>query len=60
MYDESCPIYNWHIPSQQVMYIILWIKHIYEVPKLKKKKSKTFRTFIKDTCVISTGGFLRL
>jgi hypothetical protein len=27
---------------------------------LKKKLLKTFRKFIKDTCVISTGGFLRL
>ena len=61
MYDESCRIYNWHIPSQQVIYIIFWIKHTYEIPKLKKKKLlKTFRKFIKDTCVISTGGFLRL
>ena len=39
MYDESCRIYNWHIPSQQVIYIIFWIKHTYEIPKLKKKKT---------------------
>jgi hypothetical protein len=43
MYDESCRIYNWHIPSQQVIYIIFWIKHTYEIPKLKKKLLKTFR-----------------
>jgi lipoate-protein ligase B len=60
MYDESCRIYNWHIPSQQVIYIMFWIKHTYEIPKLKKKLLKTFRKFIKDTYVISTGGVLRL
>ena len=43
MYDESCRIYNWHIPSQQVIYIIFWIKHTYEIPKFKKKTLEDFQ-----------------